>query len=75
MATRADLEDHEYTQGELTVLWQPRKCVHSGICVAGLRAVFNPKQRPWVDLSKATAQQVIAQVAECPSGALSIKKG
>lgn len=74
MATRDDLLDHEYSNGEVTVLWQPKKCVHSGICVAGLRAVFNPKLRPWVDVSKATTAEIIAQVGECPSGALSIKK-
>jgi uncharacterized Fe-S cluster protein YjdI len=64
--------DHEYSNGEVTVLWQPKKCVHSGICAAGLRAVFDPKRRPWVDVSKATSAQIVAQVAECPSGALSI---
>ena len=62
-----------YSNGEITVVWQPSLCVHSGICAHGLRAVFDPKRRPWIDLSKATTEQIKAQVAECPSGALSIK--
>ncbi len=66
-------ETREYTNGEVTVIWQPKKCVHSGICAHGLRAVFDPKRRPWIDLSKATTAQIEAQVAECPSGALSLK--
>lgn len=66
-------DDREYTNGEVTVLWQPKKCMHSGICAAGLKEVFNPKLRPWIDLSKATTAQIVATVAECPSGALSLK--
>ena len=66
-------EVHEYSNGELTVVWQPKKCMHSGICVHGLRAVFDTKRRPWIDVSKATSEQIAKQVAECPSGALSLK--
>ncbi|MDP2272173.1 MAG: (4Fe-4S)-binding protein [Archangium sp.] len=69
-----DDEQREYSNGEVTVIWQASKCMHSGICVAGLKAVFNPKLKPWIDVSKATTAQIVAQVAECPSGALTIKK-
>lgn len=63
----------EYSNGEVTVVWQPGKCVHSGICFAGLGKVFNPRRRPWVDLSQATTEAIVAQVKECPSGALSLR--
>jgi uncharacterized Fe-S cluster protein YjdI len=66
-------ETREYTNGEVTVIWQPKKCVHSGICARGLRPVFDPKRRPWIDLSKAASEEIKAQVAECPSGALGLK--
>ena len=66
-------ERREYTNGEVTVVWHSEKCMHSGICFAGLSAVFNPKRRPWIELSGATTEQIIAQVHECPSGALSLK--
>lgn len=62
----------EYSNGEVTVVWQPNKCRHSGVCVAGLGAVFNPKRHPWVDLSQATTEQIVAQVGQCPSGALTL---
>lgn len=74
MSEERDSPTREYSNGEVTVVWKPEKCIHSGICVAGLRAVFDPKRRPWIDVSKATSAQIVAQVHECPSGALSIKE-
>lgn len=61
-----------YTNGEVTVLWQPDKCTHSGMCARGLSSVFKPKQVPWVDMSGASSEEIVAQVTKCPSGALSI---
>ena len=63
----------EYTNGEVTVVWQPAKCIHSGIYLRGLPKVFNLKQRPWVDMTAATSEQIVNLVKECPSKALSIK--
>ena len=63
---------HHYTNGEITVVWKPELCIHSGICFKGLGEVFDPSRRPWVDMSKVSTQQIIDQVKKCPSGALSI---
>lgn len=63
----------EYSNGEVTVVWQQHKCMHSGVCVAGLGRVFNPRRRPWVDLSQASTDAIVATVKDCPSGALSLK--
>ena len=38
-------EQKTYDNGEVTVVWAPGKCMHSGICFAGLSEVFNPKRR------------------------------
>ena len=65
----------EYSNGEITVVWKPKKCQHSGNCVKGLPKVFNPKARPWITLETASTKEIVAQVGKCPSGALSIKKG
>ena len=54
------------------VLWKPEICIHSGICFKGLAGVFDPRRRPWIDMSQAETQQIIDQVRKCPSGALSI---
>lgn len=64
----------EYSNGEITILWQPGKCIHSGICVKMLPKVYNPKERPWVKSENATTAELIHQVSKCPSGALSIKQ-
>lgn len=61
----------KYTNEEITVLWQPELCSHSAQCFKGLSQVFDPRKRPWINLSGATTEQVIAQVKQCPSGALS----
>ncbi|MGV3597908.1 MAG: (4Fe-4S)-binding protein [Bacteroidota bacterium] len=61
----------KYTNGEVTVVWQPDKCIHSTICFTGLPKVFNPRERPWITPEGGTTQQIIDQVKRCPSGALS----
>ena len=33
----------EYSNGELTIIWQPDLCQHSGICVKTLPQVYNPQ--------------------------------
>ncbi|UKM66314.1 (4Fe-4S)-binding protein [Flavobacteriaceae bacterium GSB9] len=61
----------EYTNGEVTIVWKPEACIHSGICVKGLPRVFRPNMRPWITIDGAETEDLINQVAQCPSGALS----
>ena len=61
-----------YTDNDLTVVRQPSKCSHSKNCFHGLPEVFNPENRPWVQLDAKDNEAIIAQVKQCPSGALSI---
>ncbi|NDW19726.1 (4Fe-4S)-binding protein [Dysgonomonas sp. 216] len=63
----------EYSNGELTIVWQPGLCIHSGICVHTLPKVYNPNERPWVKIGNATTEELINQVDMCPSGALSYR--
>lgn len=67
------MEKHEYQNGEITVVWQPKLCIHAGVCVRTLPKVYNPKARPWIKVGDATTQELRDQIAQCPSGALSIK--
>lgn len=60
----------KYTNGEVTVVWKPKLCIHSAICYTGLPEVFDPDKRPWVTPNDATTDAIISQVNECPSGAL-----
>lgn len=62
-----------YSNGDITVLWEPRVCEHAGVCVRTLGAVFQPHQKPWIRMDGASSEQIIAAVSKCPSGALSIK--
>ncbi|SFS51041.1 Uncharacterized Fe-S cluster protein YjdI [Zhouia amylolytica] len=61
----------EYSNGELTIVWKPKKCIHSGICVKTLPKVYNPDKKPWIEIENATTEQLKDQVSKCPSGALS----
>jgi len=65
------METHEYTNGEITVIWQPKKCIHAAICVKSLPQVYNPKEKPWLKPENATSAELKNQIALCPSGALS----
>ncbi len=60
----------EYSNGEITVLWQPDVCHHSKICTHGLPEVFKPKEKPWIQVENADTEEIAEQVAACPSGAL-----
>ena len=63
---------HKYNNGEITVIWQPGICIHSAICFKGLSEVFDPRRKPWIDMSQAETARIIEQVKKCPSGALSV---
>lgn len=71
MADVAREERRTYDNGEIRVIWRPALCAHSGVCVGGLPAVFRPGARPWIDLAGTPSDRIVAQVEQCPSGALS----
>ncbi|MBL7771332.1 MAG: (4Fe-4S)-binding protein [Chitinophagaceae bacterium] len=64
----------EYSNGDITVVWQSAKCIHSGNCVKNLPSVFKPREQPWIQLDQEDSQAIRDAVAKCPSGALSIKE-
>jgi uncharacterized Fe-S cluster protein YjdI len=59
-----------YETDEIVVTFDPAICIHSGVCVRGLRAVFDVTRKRWVRPELAPAEEVAAQVGRCPSGAL-----
>lgn len=59
-----------YHADGITVTFDPNVCIHSGVCVRGLPAVFDVKRRRWVRPELATPEDVAAQIRQCPSGAL-----
>jgi putative redox protein len=63
----------KYSNDEISVIWKPELCKHSGRCVSGLPAVFNVKEHPWIRMEGADTEAIIQQVQECPTGAISIQ--
>jgi predicted GNAT family acetyltransferase/uncharacterized Fe-S cluster protein YjdI len=61
----------EYSNGEITIVWEPSQCQHAGICVKMLPEVYKPKEKPWINQYNASTEQLKDQIAKCPSGALS----
>jgi uncharacterized Fe-S cluster protein YjdI len=67
----------QYTNGEITIVWQSGKCIHSTKCwneLEGLTSVFNPRERPWIKPEGASTETIMAHIDKCPSGALSYYK-
>ncbi len=62
-----------YVGGDVTVSFDPDVCEHSGKCVKGLPQVFDTDRKPWIEPDGASADDVVAQVGRCPSGALRIE--
>jgi uncharacterized Fe-S cluster protein YjdI len=63
----------EYTNGELTIIWKPKICIHATECVHRLPKVYNPKEKPWIKIENATIDEFKSQIEACPSGALSYR--
>ena len=64
----------EYTNGDLAVVWKPRLCIHSEICVKTLPQVYKPDEKPWIQAENASVDELISQIEKCPSGALTYYK-
>ncbi len=60
----------EYQTKDIIVYWYPKLCSHAGKCWGELPLVFKPEERPWIDLSASTAEDIITTIDKCPSRAL-----
>lgn len=63
-----------YEGEEVTVTFDSALCIHSEECVHGLPAVFDSSRRRWIRPDNASADQVVAAIARCPSGALRVRR-
>lgn len=64
----------KYTKENIKIVWKPEICIHAGNCARGLGEVFKPREQPWIQPEGASKEAIIAQVKQCPSGALSIEE-
>lgn len=63
----------EYSNKDMTILWDASKCIHAGVCVKMLPNVYDPKGRPWIKIDNASTEELKQQIDKCPSGALTYK--
>ncbi|NNK87608.1 MAG: hypothetical protein HKO90_04940 [Flavobacteriaceae bacterium] len=63
----------EYSNDDMTVIWKPKLCIHSGECVKRLPNVYKPNEKPWITVGNASAEELKEQINACPSGALSYR--
>ena len=73
MSKREELESKgfkTYETDDICVFWNPEICQHAAKCTRGNKAVFDPKRRPWIDLSQASAEEIAEVIEQCPSKAL-----
>ncbi len=61
----------EYSNGEITIVWQSGKCIHSGLCVRNNPDVFQPQEKPWIRPEASSTERIQQTIDKCPSGALS----
>jgi uncharacterized Fe-S cluster protein YjdI len=63
-----------YRGDDVTVTFDPNICIHSAVCLRTLPAVFDVNRARWIAVEKASADEVVAAVARCPSGALQAQR-
>lgn len=61
---------NEFTNGEITVTFAPRRCINAEKCAKGLSSVFRTTVIPWINLEASNTSEIIKQIQKCPSGAL-----
>ena len=64
----------EYRTDEIAVIWEPEFCIHTANCIRGLSEVFDPRDRPWVHVDQAPADEIARVIMTCPTGALHFER-
>ncbi|MEO5617220.1 MAG: CDGSH iron-sulfur domain-containing protein [Candidatus Eisenbacteria bacterium] len=67
-------DPHIFKSQDIGVTWNKRRCIHSAECVRGLPAVFEPGRKAWIVPENASADEVAAIIARCPTGALQFER-
>ena len=59
-----------YATDDVTVTYDPNRCIHAAACVRGLPDVYDPSRRRWIRPELAPPEQVAEVASRCPTGAL-----
>ncbi|WP_372756170.1 (4Fe-4S)-binding protein [Mariniflexile sp.] len=65
---------NEFSNNEITVSYEPCKCIHAEKCARELSEVFRTSILPWINLEGTETKRIIKQIKRCPSGALSYRE-
>lgn len=68
---RVDDKQDNYMGKKITIHDNRGICAHAGRCTDGLASVFHLNEEPWIYPDSAGADEIIATIQKCPSGALS----
>ena len=68
---RVEDKRENYKDKNITIHDNRGICAHAGRCTDGLSSVFRLKEEPWIHADAAIADEIIATIQKCPSGALS----
>lgn len=68
---RVEDKRENYKHKNITIHDNRGICAHAGRCTDGLSSVFRLKEEPWIHADAAIADEIIATIQKCPSGALS----
>jgi len=68
---RVEDKRESYKAKRITIHDNRGICAHAGRCTDGLASVFRLKEEPWIHPDAASADEIIATIEKCPSGALS----
>jgi CDGSH-type Zn-finger protein len=60
----------DYTAGRIIIHDNRSICSHAGYCWKNLPSVFKANSKPWIDARGAEAEEIMAVIDKCPSGAL-----
>jgi uncharacterized Fe-S cluster protein YjdI/CDGSH-type Zn-finger protein len=63
-----------YANDRIEVKWEPDYCIHVAACLEGLPEVFDAWRRPWIEVDKASADEIAEVVQRCPTGALHFRR-
>ncbi len=63
-------QDRRYEGTAVDITYNIKRCIHAAVCVNRLATVFDVDKRPWINADGAVADELVAVVGQCPSGAL-----
>lgn len=65
-----ETQDNIFSTEDITVTFEPCKCIHAEKCARELSEVFRTSVIPWINLDGIETKRIIEQINRCPSGAL-----